>query len=140
MTTEQAASKQCRFSTMTRADLIDALDRSTVLAARLMESIESMRADCVGSRNRKAGQKMTTDELKAWRAGIKCGLELYAHWQDGTQYVGTAGTTLHSVLREVDDGHFDNDGLRLDTAKSKQCRFSAESIGRTVPAQKGKQA
>jgi hypothetical protein len=53
MTTEQAASKQCRFSTMTRAELIDALDRSTVFSARLMESIESMRAELRQLKNRK---------------------------------------------------------------------------------------
>jgi hypothetical protein len=65
MTTEQAASKQCRFSTMTRAELIDALDRSTASIVRLMESIESMRAELRQLR-RESKHDNSNDSTRAW--------------------------------------------------------------------------
>lgn len=34
--------------------------------------------------------------------GLKAGIEAYAWWKDGTQYVGTAGRTLKEALEEVD--------------------------------------
>ena len=37
----------------------------------------------------------------AFEAGIKEGLWKYAWWKDGTQYVGTTGTTLKEALKEV---------------------------------------
>jgi hypothetical protein len=46
-------------------------------------------------------------DLKIMREGIKHGLELYAWWKDGVQYVGTAAHPLEMVLKEVDAGLHD---------------------------------
>lgn len=34
--------------------------------------------------------------------GLKEGITLYAWWKDGTQYVGSCGTTLKKALEDVD--------------------------------------
>ena len=39
---------------------------------------------------------------KGYRAGYLDALRLYAHWKDGTQYVGTCGRTLASAIEELD--------------------------------------
>ena len=39
---------------------------------------------------------------KAYYNGIREGIEQYAHWKDGVQYVGTCGTTLKIALASID--------------------------------------
>lgn len=39
---------------------------------------------------------------KAYYAGIREGIEQYAHWKDGVQYVGSCGTTLNDALKRID--------------------------------------
>ena len=39
---------------------------------------------------------------KAYYNGIREGIEQYAHWKDGVQYVGTCGTTLKDALARID--------------------------------------
>ena len=39
---------------------------------------------------------------KAYYNGIREGIEQYAHWKDGMQYVGTCGTTLEKALERID--------------------------------------
>lgn len=39
---------------------------------------------------------------KAYYNGIREGIEQYAHWKDGVQYVGTTGSTLKSALERID--------------------------------------
>ncbi len=39
---------------------------------------------------------------KAYYNGIREGIEQYAHWKDGVQYVGTCGTTLKDALKRID--------------------------------------
>lgn len=39
---------------------------------------------------------------KAYYNGIREGIEQYAHWKDGVQYVGTCGTTLKDALKYID--------------------------------------
>ena len=39
---------------------------------------------------------------KAYYNGIREGIEQYAHWKDGVQYVGTCGTTLKDALKDID--------------------------------------
>lgn len=39
---------------------------------------------------------------RAYHEGLREGLEMYAHWKDGTQYVGTCGKTLKQALAEID--------------------------------------
>ena len=41
--------------------------------------------------------------IKATYAGIREGIEQYAHWRDGVQYVGTCGTTLKTALERLKD-------------------------------------
>lgn len=40
--------------------------------------------------------------VKAYYNGIREGIEQYAHWKDGVQYVGTCGTTLKKALERID--------------------------------------
>lgn len=39
---------------------------------------------------------------KAYYNGIREGIEQYAHWKDGEQFVGTCGTTLKDALKRID--------------------------------------
>lgn len=39
---------------------------------------------------------------KAYYNGIREGIEQYAYWKDGVQYVGTCGRTLKEALKDVD--------------------------------------
>lgn len=39
---------------------------------------------------------------KAYYNGIREGIEQYAYWRDGVQYVGTTGTTLKEALKRID--------------------------------------
>ncbi len=38
----------------------------------------------------------------AYYNGIREGIEQFAHWKDGVQYVGTCGTTLKKALERID--------------------------------------
>ncbi len=40
---------------------------------------------------------------KAYYNGIREGIEKYAHWKDGEQFVGTCGTTLRYALNRIDE-------------------------------------
>lgn len=42
------------------------------------------------------------DINQAYYNGIREGIEQYAHWKDGVQYVGTCGTTLKEALARID--------------------------------------
>ena len=46
-------------------------------------------------------------QTRAYFQGKRDGLELYAHWQDGVQYVGTAGHTLKQAVEDVDRAEAD---------------------------------
>ena len=39
---------------------------------------------------------------QAYYNGIREGIEQYAYWKDGVQYVGTCGTTLKDALARID--------------------------------------
>ena len=39
---------------------------------------------------------------RAYYNGIREGIEQYAHWKDGEQFVGTCGTTLKDALKRID--------------------------------------
>ena len=39
---------------------------------------------------------------RAYYQGRRDGTSLYAHWQDGVQYVGTTGRTLKEALSYID--------------------------------------
>ena len=42
-----------------------------------------------------------------FRVGLKEGLKMYAWWKDGTQWVGTCGSTLKQAIRDIDAGKYD---------------------------------
>ncbi len=46
-------------------------------------------------------QYLQLAQARAYFQGKRDGLELYAHWRDGVQYVGTTGCTLQQALNEV---------------------------------------
>ena len=54
-------------------------------------------------------------------AGVKAGIEAYAYWKDGIQYVGTTGETLEDALKEVDEAFelwkLDEQKVRYEMAK-----------------------
>ena len=45
---------------------------------------------------------MNKEQLGIYYDGVKEGIRQFAWWKDGTQYVGTCGTTLEHALVEVD--------------------------------------
>lgn len=46
--------------------------------------------------------KVLKDLNEAYYNGIREGIEQYAHWKDGVQYVGTCGSTLKDALKRID--------------------------------------
>ena len=40
----------------------------------------------------------------SYQAGFIAGLEAYAWWKDGVQYVGSCGTTLKKAIAEAEKG------------------------------------
>ena len=46
-------------------------------------------------------QQMKYELVQARKEGLIDGLTRYAWWKDGTQYVGTCGTTLKEAIQEV---------------------------------------
>jgi predicted heme/steroid binding protein len=46
-------------------------------------------------------QHLQIAQTKAYYQGLRDGVALYAHWQDGTQYVGTCGRTLAQALDSI---------------------------------------
>lgn len=43
------------------------------------------------------------DLNEAYYNGVREGIEQYAHWKDGEQFVGTCGTTLKLALKRIDN-------------------------------------
>ena len=44
----------------------------------------------------------TPEEKIAYFQGVKAGIRLYAWWKDGSQFVGTCGTTLKVALERIE--------------------------------------
>lgn len=51
---------------------------------------------------------MTKEEYKYYIEGVITGLEAYAWWKDGTQYVGTCGTTLKDAIQKAKESKLYN--------------------------------
>lgn len=47
-----------------------------------------------------AALKGTVFPEDVYIAGVRDGIRMYAHWEDGTQYVGTTGKPLKEALAE----------------------------------------
>lgn len=46
-------------------------------------------------------QYLQLEMTKAYYQGLREGIERYAHWKDGVQYVGTTGRMLKQALAEI---------------------------------------
>ena len=46
-------------------------------------------------------QYLQLAQTRAYYDGVRDGLEQYAHWRDGVQYVGTTGRTLKEAIERV---------------------------------------
>ena len=46
-------------------------------------------------------QYLQLAQTRAYYKGVREGVTMYAHWQDGVQYVGTTGRTLHQAIAEL---------------------------------------
>ena len=46
-------------------------------------------------------QYLQLAQTRAYYQGLREGIEMYAHWRDGVQYVGTTGRTLQAALAVV---------------------------------------
>jgi hypothetical protein len=47
-------------------------------------------------------QYLQVAQTRAYYQGLREGVEKFAWWRDGTQYVGTTGSTLKNVLQDID--------------------------------------
>jgi hypothetical protein len=48
---------------------------------------------------------LQASRYNAYEAGFKAGLECFAHWNDGEQFVGTTGTTLKTAIQDMKKLH-----------------------------------
>ncbi len=46
-------------------------------------------------------QFMQLAQTRSYYQGMREGVELYAHWRDSVQYVGTTGRTLKQALADI---------------------------------------
>lgn len=46
-------------------------------------------------------QYLQIAQTRAYYKGMREGINRYAHWKDGVQYVGTTGRTLHRAIAEL---------------------------------------
>jgi hypothetical protein len=53
-------------------------------------------------------QHLQKAQTQAYYKGLREGVEKFAWWKDGTQYVGTTGSTLKSVLQDIDSFEADD--------------------------------
>ena len=53
-------------------------------------------------------QYLQKTQTQAYYKGLREGVEKFAWWKDGTQYVGTTGSTLKSVLQDIDSFEADD--------------------------------
>lgn len=47
-------------------------------------------------------QYLQLQQTRAYYQGLREGVELFAWWRDGTQYVGTTGLTLKQAIAKID--------------------------------------
>jgi hypothetical protein len=52
--------------------------------------------------------------IRAYYQGVREGIEMFAHWREGVQYVGTTGKTLKEAIDKikVEEMHAIQDFLR----------------------------
>ena len=46
-------------------------------------------------------QYLQIAQTRAYYKGMREGINRYAHWKDGVQYVGTTGRTLNQAIAEL---------------------------------------
>ncbi len=52
-------------------------------------------------------QYLQLAQTRAYYQGLREGVERFAWWRDGTQYVGTTGRTLKQALADIDQQETD---------------------------------
>lgn len=61
-------------------------------------------------------QYLQEAQTRAYYKGLREGVGKFAWWKDGTQYVGTTGSTLKSVFHDIDN--FESEDLeRIERLK-----------------------
>jgi hypothetical protein len=53
-------------------------------------------------------QYLQLAQTRAYYQGLREGVERFAWWRDGTQYVGTTGAELKAVLEDINTFEADN--------------------------------
>ena len=53
-------------------------------------------------------QYLQIAQTRAYYKGLREGVERFAWWRDGTQYVGTTGSTLKNVLQDINSFEADD--------------------------------
>ena len=61
-------------------------------------------------------QYLQLAQSRAYYRGLREGVEMYAHWHSGAQYVGTTGRTLKQALADIDEDEA-QDLIRCDRLK-----------------------
>lgn len=51
--------------------------------------------------NTEQDQYLQLAQTRAYYQGLREGIQMYAHWHDGEQYVGTTGRTLQTALAGI---------------------------------------
>jgi len=66
-------------------------------------STDRMGLACISNPDLPMGQAIAKEQAKiSFKEGAKEALWRYAWWKDGTQYVGTTGTTLYEALANLE--------------------------------------
>ena len=53
-------------------------------------------------------QYLQLQQTRAYYRGLRDGVERFAWWKDGTQYVGTTGARLKDVMHDIDNFEADD--------------------------------
>ena len=63
--------------------------------------LKKLKRDCAQAKDRL--ERVKNEKNEAFIDGAKHALWLYAWWKDGTQYVGTCGTTLEKAIEDIEN-------------------------------------
>jgi hypothetical protein len=72
-----------------------------LLSEFLLKCLEAF-DEAVLARDKWYGVKLHPVSSKTYKRGLIEGITRFAWWKDGTQFVGTCGTTLKSAIEEIE--------------------------------------
>lgn len=67
-------------------------------------------------------------EHQIYKQGFRDGVATYAHWKDGTQFVGTTGKTLREALANIDSSWNYSPELAIKAVTSMENQAHAEQV------------